>query len=73
MKGFHYHNTEKKMHKGRHVVRRVWVKGKKGFKSVTTHHSRKRKTVKRPLSCSEVRSIKNGRFVPGLFKDCYTK
>jgi len=71
--GFHYHNTEKKVHKGHHMVRRVVVTGKQGFKSVTVHRKKRRHTVKRPLSCSEVQSIKNGRFVPGLFKDCYTK
>ena len=73
MKGFHYHNIEKKVHKGVHVVRRVKVTGNKGFKSVTTHHKNNRppkRTVTRRLNCHEIRSIKNGKFIRGLFNDC---
>lgn len=68
---FHYKNTEKRMRGGKHVVRRVHVTGNKGFKSVSIRHKRKTRTVKKPLSRVEIVLIKKGKFIQGLFDDCY--
>ena len=67
---FHYKNTEKRMHGGKHVVRRVHVTGNKGVKSVSVRHQRKTRTVKKPLSRVEIGHIKKGKFIKGLFDDC---
>lgn len=64
---FHYKNTETKMHGGKRVVRRVHVAGNSGFKSVSTQRKTKTRTVKKPLSQSEIRHIKKGKFIKGLF------
>ena len=69
--GFHYQNTEKRLHGGKHVVRRVLVSGKKGFKSVTIRHKTKMRTVRKPLTRVEIGHIKKKKFIKGLFDDCY--
>ena len=67
---FHYKNTEKRLHGGKHVVRRVHVTGNKGFKSVSVRHKRKTRTVKKPLTRVEIVFIKKGKFIKGLFDNC---
>jgi hypothetical protein len=69
MKPFHYHNTEKRVHNGKHVTRKVVIKGGKGYKSVTEKRGRKRRTAKLPLKLSEVEQIKKGNFIRGLFRE----
>ena len=63
---FHYKNTEKRVHRGKHLVRRVHVTGGRGFKSV----SRGTRTVKKRLTRREICHIKKGKFIRGLFDDC---
>jgi hypothetical protein len=67
---FHYKNTEKRMHGGKHVVRKVHVSGTRGFKSVSVRHNKRMRTVKKPLSRREICHIKKGKFIKGLFDDC---
>lgn len=69
--GFHYKNTEKRMHGGKHVVRRVHVIGTRGFKSVSIRHKRKTRTVRKPLTRLEIACIKKKKFIKGLFDDCH--
>jgi hypothetical protein len=68
---FHYKNTEKRVHKGKHVVRRVHVTGNRGFKSVSIRHKKKVRTVKKPLTPHEIGCIRKKKFMKGLFDDCY--
>lgn len=73
MKKFHYHNTEKRVHKGKHIIRRVSIKNGKGYKSVTIMKGGgkgKRRTTKRKLHPNEIEHIKNRKFIQGLFSDC---
>jgi hypothetical protein len=70
---FRYKNTEKRMHGGKRVIRTVNVAGNKGFKSVTFQTKTKKRTVKKPLSDSEISRIKRKKFIVGLFDDCHTK
>lgn len=73
MKKFHYHNTEKRVHKGKHIIRKVSIKNGKGYKSVTTIRKQtggKRRTIKRTLHPQEIEQIKKRKFICGLFSDC---
>jgi len=70
MKKFHYHNTEKRVHNGKHITRKVVIKGGKGFKSVTMKRGKRNRTVKRALNDKEIEKIKKGSFIKGLFNDC---
>jgi hypothetical protein len=70
MKKFNYHNTEKRVHNGKHVTRKVIIKGGKGYKSVTMKRGKRNHTVKRQLKEHEMEKIKKGKFIKGLFKDC---
>ena len=71
MKDFNYQNTEETHHHGGKTVRKVSIKGGKGYKSISKYHKKKhigtfRKTLKR----AEIQMIKLGKFIPGLFKNC---
>lgn len=68
---FHYKNTEKRVHKGKHIIRRVRVTGNRGVKSVSIRHKKKMRTVKKPLTRLEIGCIKKKKFIKGLFNDCY--
>lgn len=70
MKKFHYHNTEKRIHRGKHVTRKVSIKGGKGYKSITFKKNGKNRTIKRSLCSSEIKDIKNKKFIRGLFNNC---
>ena len=59
--GFKYRNVEQ--HGG--SVRRVVIRGGRGYKSVT----RRKRTVRAPLTREEIRHIKNRKFIPGLFSN----
>ena len=68
---FHYKNTEKRIYGGKHVTQRVHIVGNSGFKSVSTRHKNKMRTVKKPLTRSEINHIKKRKFIKGLFNDCH--
>jgi hypothetical protein len=71
MSGFHYNNTETKMHSSGKVVRKVSIKKGRGYKSITKYHRGKRVyTVRKPIHKEHIKLIKGGKFVPGLFQDC---
>lgn len=73
MKKFHYHNIEKRIHGGEHIIRKVSIKNGKGYKSITTTMKKgggKRRTTKRKLNPHEIENIKNRKFIRGLFSDC---
>lgn len=77
---YEYRNIEQKMTPDGCVTRKVVIyKNGKGYKSITTHcpsktrttnKTRKNKTIKRPLSDSEMKDIQQKRFIRGLFNDC---
>ena len=70
MKKFHYHNTEKRIHNGKHITRKVLIKGGKGYKSITVKKNGKNRTIKRSLHQNEIKDIKNKKFICGLFNNC---
>ena len=71
-KKFHYHNTEKHIHGGKHITRKVIIKNGKGYKSVTTmKKGGKKRTTKRRLDVDEMTKIKNRKFIKGLFSDIF--
>ena len=70
-KKFHYHNKEIVQHGGKKSVRQVSIKNGKGFKSVSYYHKGKhQRTVKKRIHPDHMKMIRQGTFVPGLFKDC---
>ena len=74
MKKFHYYNTEKHIHGGKHIIRKVSIKNGKGYKSVSTMKNvggkkQKLTTTKRKLYPIEIEHIKNRKFIKGLFSD----
>lgn len=70
MKKFHYHNIEKRIHQGKHITRKVSIKGGKGYKSITMKKNGKKRTIKRALGVNEIQNIKNKKFIHGLFNNC---
>ena len=69
-KKFHYHNTEKHIHGGKHIIRKVTIKNGKGYKSITTmKKGGKRYTTKRRLDQNEMTNIKNLKFIRVLFSE----
>ena len=71
----HYENNETKIFKdGTKIMRKVYIKGKKGHKSVTQYKNNKHLyTTKKCLKNKEIQLIKSGKFIPGLFKNCPCK
>ena len=68
---FHYNNTETKHHRGKRTVRKVHIRGKTGYKSITKYVGGKRRgSVRHKLQSHEIDKIKEGKFIPGLFRDC---
>jgi hypothetical protein len=70
---YEYSNTEMKYQQdGKKIVRKVYMKNGKGYKSVTKYSKRGKKlsTVKKPIHETHAEHIRMGRFVPGLFADC---
>jgi len=66
-----YHNTEVKNQFGGKIVRKVYIKNGKGYKSVSKYHHKKHiGTVRKTLKIGEIQMIKLGKFIPGLFKNC---
>jgi hypothetical protein len=69
----YYRNLECQYNSGRKTVRRVYIMGKKGHKSVYYYDKGKRKGVKKALTQKEIEKIINREFIPGLFDDCVVK
>ena len=70
-KSFSYKCIETKMKGGAKIIRKVTIKGKKGYKSVTTKKKNKKaKTVRKSLNPKQVEMVKKGKFIRGLFNDC---
>jgi hypothetical protein len=76
---YEYKSVEQKMTPKGCITRKVIIyKNGKGYKSITTqcspkNNTRKNKTVKRPLSDTEITDIQQKRFIRGLFDDCKNK
>lgn len=71
MKNFHYQNTEKTHHGTQwKEIRKVYIKGGKGYKSVTKKHKGKNRTIRRKLKSHEIKQICSRKFIPGLFNNC---
>lgn len=73
---FHYHNVEKRIHGGKHIIRKVTIKNGKGYKSITTIKKQKggkkqRRSAKQKLHTHEIENIKNRKFIQGLFSDIF--
>jgi DNA-binding protein YbaB len=51
-------------------TKRVTIRGKSGYKSVTIQINGRKKTSKRKLTKKEIDCIRRCQFIPGLFKDC---
>jgi len=70
-----YSNTEiRHQSGGGKMVRRVSIKNKKGYKSVSRYRRGKHMgTVKLPLRPLEISAILAKKFIPGLFSDCKKK
>lgn len=66
-----YENTEVVLQKGGKVVRKVSIKKGKGYKSITKYRKGKKLfTIKKPIHKEDIKLIKKGKFIPGLFNDC---
>jgi hypothetical protein len=67
-----YSNIEIKCKNDKKTIRKVVIHKSKGYKSVC-HYKKGRCTFKnkKPLSREEMNKIHSGKFVPGLFSDCY--
>jgi hypothetical protein len=71
MNNFTYENKEIKKQMGGKTVRNISIKNGVGYKSVTKYkRGKKIKSVKKPISKSHIKMIKNRVFIPGLFLDC---
>lgn len=71
MQKFHYHNIEKRIHRGKHITRKVFIKNGKGYKSILVKGKKggNKRTTKRKLHTHEIENIKNRKFIRGLFSD----
>jgi hypothetical protein len=70
LKTFKYSNIQHKHHGGNKTTHKVCIHKGKGYKCVTHFKgTRKIHHAKKSLSLKEIGKIKNGKFIPGLFKD----
>jgi len=69
---FGYHNTEVVHNQnGGKTVRKVVIKKGKGYKSISKYHKKKHTgTIRKHLKTCEIKMIKLGKFIPGLFENC---
>ena len=59
---------------GKKIVRKVFIKNAKGYKSVSHFkHGKHNGTVKKQICSDHIKLIKKGKFIPGLFNDCNIK
>ena len=71
MDAFNYNNVQTVSQKGGKVVHTVSIKRGKGYKSIIKYHKGKLvSTIKKSIPKHYIEKIKNGIFIPGLFKDC---
>jgi len=71
LKAFNYENTETKQMGGMKIIRKVSVKGGKGYKSITKYRRGKKiSSIKKHIHNDHLKMIKGGKFITGLFKDC---
>jgi hypothetical protein len=71
---FNYYNKEIEQSGSNKIVRKVSIKNGKGYKSVTRYHKGKKTgSSKKTIHKSHIASIKNRKFIPGLFLDCKCK
>lgn len=70
---FNYNNTENIQEGGgRKIVRKVFIKNGKGYKSVTKYYKgRKIGSVRKPIHPTHMMHIRSRKFVPRLFADCH--
>lgn len=74
MNDFSYESTQVAMSGGKKLVRNVTIKNGKGYKSVERYCKGKcNSTMKRRLLLNEIKMIQRNQYIPGLFKNCYTK
>lgn len=67
---FSYKNTQLSMSGGKKTRRKVIIKNGKGYKSICTYKNNKKCHHKQKmLSKTEIKMIKSGKFIPGLFND----
>lgn len=76
---FQYYSKQVHSHivngKGATKIQTVKIKDKKGSKEVIVKNM-KGKTLQKTrkvLKSGDIHNIKNGNFIPGLFRDCQTK
>lgn len=66
-----YKNIETKLNENGKTVRKVIIKGNKGYKTITKYSGGKKMySVKKPIHEKHMKMIHSGKFVRGLFKDC---
>ena len=71
---FNYDSNESKQMGGTRVVRKVFIRNGKGYKSLTKYRNGKKVgTSKKPINKVHVELIKSGKFIPGLFMECKCK
>lgn len=68
----HYNNVEVIHNQmGGKIVRKVSIKNGKGYKSISRYHKKRHTgTIRKSLKRAEIKLIKLGKFIPGLFKNC---
>ncbi len=71
---FNYDSNESKQMGGTRVVRKVFIRNGKGYKSLTKYKNGKKiGTAKKSISKNHIQLIKFGKFIPGLFTECQCK
>jgi len=66
----HNYNNVEVMHNqtGGKIVRKVSIKNGKGYKSISRYHKKRHTgTIRKSLKKAEIKLIKLGKFIPGLF------
>lgn len=61
--------------KGTTKIQTVTIKNKKGTKEVVVRDTKGKtlRKTRKSLTPSNIRNIRNGNFIPGLFRDCTPK
>jgi hypothetical protein len=69
----YYRNVEYHNDSGRKTIRKVYINGKVGHKTVYYYEKGKRKVTKKALTRKEMDKIMKREFIPGLFDNCVVK
>jgi hypothetical protein len=68
---YHYSNIQTKKIGGKKITHKVFIKGNKGYKSISNYSKGKHViTIKKPLCKAHINLIKRKKFIKGLFKEC---